>query len=351
MSDLFSLDDLEVTTPTVNFNDSDVFSRLVFLLETMKLDLPNWLRYKIPFADQLSKPVVLWSPLLKAAYQKGSVYGEGNLDEVKQCLDKVLQPELKTFEERTKFYQYLAALADGLFDENEEVWLDQIDSGEQIQKFNSGFAPFDQATHGWYKSIVTVAGTPGSGKTSLLLSFMGCLAKYYPVWYFQTEIPKQLSKSRIALVKPSQPFKGCKVFHGNYSSEAILQLVEKDPDENRIIIYDSPEIKTSSVEPIAYFEKVYQDLVSIKMLSRMVVITSQTKQNIGWEDLGIYSLSDSAAKARYSDVILYIGRILDTVLIKTAKNRFGQLGQAMTKYNYETLKIQDDNLDDMFGDN
>jgi len=350
MSDLFSLDDLEVTTPTVSFNDSDVFSRLVYLLETMKLDLPNWLRYKIPFADQLSKPVVLWSPLLKAAYQKGSVYGEGSLDEVKQCLDKVLQAELKTFEERTKFYQYLAALADGLFDENKESWLEEIEGGQEIEKFNSGFTPFDQVTRGFYESIVTVGGEPGAGKTSVLLSFMGYLANKYQTWYFQTEIPEPLIKQRISLIKPKDIAKGSKIFCGNYSSSDILEKVKKDPNPDRIIIYDSPEINTEDDE-IKYFKKVYQDLVAIKRNSKMVVVTSQIKQGLTWDQLGIYSLSGAASKARYTDILIYIGRIYDTLLIKTAKNRFGQLGNYNAKYDYETLQLQEDNLDDMFGDN
>lgn len=336
---LFSFDEPVNNQPVIT--DSDVFSRLVYLLESKKYELPNWLKYKLPFND-FDKPIVLWSPVLKAAHRKGSIYGEGSLEEFKQCLDKVIQPELKTFEERSKFWSFISSMSEGLFDGNEELWLEQIDSGEKIEKFNSGFTPFDLTLNGFYKSIVTVAGTPGSGKTSLVLSFMGNLAKKYPVWYFQTEIPKGLSKARIALIKPDQVTAGSKVFHGNYSSESILQLIEQNPDPNRIVIYDSPEIKTSAVEPIQYFEKVYQDLVSIKMKSRMVVVTSQTKQNVGWDDLGIYSLSDSAAKARYSDVIIFIGRILDTVLVKTAKNRFGQLGSAMTAYDYESLRIKED---------
>lgn len=347
MSDSFSLDDLGLTE-TTTVVESDVLSRLVYLIESMEIELPNWLKYKLQFQDQLNKPLVLWSPLWKTLHRKGSIYGEGSLDEFKQCLDKVITTELQTFEERSKFWNYLSTLAEGLFDENDVIDLKDIKAGDPIEKFSSGFEPFDKVVDGFYQSIVTVAATPGAGKTTLLLSFLGELAKTYPVWYFQTEIPAKLSKSRISLVKPEKIADGCRIFHGNYSSETILELVEKEPNPNRIVIYDSPEIKTSGAEPISYFEKVYQDLVAIKQQSRMVVVTSQTKQNVGWEDLGIYSLSDSAAKARYTDIILYLSRIYDTVLIKTAKNRFGPLGQTMTKYDYETLQIKKDFIDDMF---
>jgi hypothetical protein len=353
MSNLFSLDDLELTETTTPIVESDVLSRLVFLIESMKIELPNWLKYKLQFADQLSKPLVLWSPLWKTLHRTGSIYGDGNLEEFKQCLAKFVMNELKSYEDNSKFWQYLSTLADGLFNENDVTDFKDIEDEGEIDYFLSGFEPFDnvmgKATgKGFYQGIMTVAATPGSGKTTLLLSFLGELAKSYPVWYFQTEIPAKLSKSRISLVKPKNVVDGCKIFHGNYSSDSILELVEKDPNPDRIILYDSPEIKTSGSEPITYFERVYQDLVAIKQQSRLVVVTSQTKQNVGWEDLGIYSLSDSAAKARYTDIILYLSRIYDTVLVKTAKNRFGPLGQTMLKYNYATLKITKDFVDDMF---
>jgi len=344
---LFSLDDISIASDVATAVD-DVYSRLVFLLESMKLELPTWLKYKLPFAENLSKPRVLWSPLLSAAYRKGEIYGEGSVDEIRQCLDKVLSPELKTFDDRKKFWDYVGSLATGLFTENEEVYLEEVVGGGMIEKFNSGFAPFDQAIGGFYQSIITVAGTPGSGKTSLILSLMGELVKNFPVWYFQTEIPAKIIYSRISQIRPKNIVPGSKIFCGNYSSESILERVKKEPDQNRIIIYDSPEVKTSGVDPIQYFEKVYQDLVSMKMESRAIIVTSQTKQGIGWEDLGVYSLSDSAAKARYTDIILYLGRILDTVLVKTGKNRFGQLGQSMTKYDYANLTLVDDKLGDMF---
>lgn len=330
------------------YDDNEVFGRLLYLIDTLKIDLPNWLKYKLPFSNDISKPRVLWSPLLTGYYRKGSVYGEGSIEEIKQCLHKVVIPELKTYEEHNKFWLYLSSLADGLFQTNHEVWLEQIEKGQSIEKFNSGFDLFDQAVGGFYSSIVTVAGLPGAGKTSLLLSFMGKLAQHHPIWYFQTEIPYQLISSRISLVKPDLIQNGCKVFCGNYSSESILELVKKNPDPNRIIIYDSPEIKTSNLEPISYFEQVYQNLVSLKMCSKMVVVTSQTKQNVGWDDLGIYSLSDSAAKARYTDIILYIGRVGDIVLVKTGKNRFGELNKTRANYDYSSLQIKHDSFDLMF---
>lgn len=356
MTELFSLDDLGTptkfvdTSEDINFYDQDAYSRLIYLLKVMKLELPVWLKIKLPFANDLDKPIALWSALLKAAYRKGETYGEGDLVELKQCLDTVVSAELKNYVERKKFWDYVNTLSTGLFDENEETALEDITEGQEIEKFHSGFTPFDRVVDGFYKSVVTIAGTPGSGKTSLVLSMMGKLASVYPVWYFQTEIPSQLIKVRIGQIKPKKIAPGSMIFCGNYNSESILEKVKKTPDPNRIIIYDSPEIKTDSSDDIVYFKKVYQDLVAIKMLSRMVVTTSQTKQGITWEDLGIYSLNDAASKARYTDILIYTGRIGDTdkVLVKSSKNRFGTLDHTMLTYDYASLSVQEDLLSELF---
>lgn len=350
---LFSLDDLGIETPIkdtndVNFYEVDALSRLVYLITVMKFDLPVWLKLKLPFSSDLDKPLVLWSSLLKAAYRKGESYGEGTIEEVKQCLDKVISPELKTYSDKKRFWDYLNTLSTGLFHENDECALEDIKAGEGIEKFDSSFLPFDICTGGFYQAIVTVAGMPGAGKTSLVLSLFGALAVKYPVWYFQTEIPSHIIKTRIALVKPKTFVSGSKVFCGNYSSESILDKINKQPNSERIIIYDSPEIKSTSQDNVVYFEKVYQDFVAMKMQSKLVVTTSQIKQNIGWENLDEYSLSDSASKGRYSDIILYVGKLLDSTLFKTAKNRFGQTNSTMLKYDYEMLQIKESYLTDLF---
>lgn len=350
---LFSLDDLGVTISDnknvdVNFYEVDAYSRLVYLLTVLKLDLPTWLKIKLPFSNDLSKPIALWSALLKASYRKGESFGEGTVEEIKQCLDKVVSAELKTYQEKKRFWDYLNTLTTGLFTQNDECDLEDIKDGEEIEKFASGFIPFDICTEGFYQAIVTVAGMPGAGKTSLVLSFLGALVKNYPVWYFQTEIPAPLIKTRISLVKPNNIVTGSRIFCGNYTTENILDKIEKDPNKDRIIIYDSPEIKTSGQDNVVYFEKVYQDFVAMKMKSKLVVTTSQIKQNIPWESLDEYSLSDSASKGRYSDIILYVGKLLDSTLFKTAKNRFGPTNSTMVKYDYERLVIKESYLTDLF---
>ena len=350
MSDLFSLDDIE-STPITTFalSDNDVFSRLVYMLKTMKVELPSWLKYKVQFINDIEKPLVLFSPLMQAAYKRGEVYGETSIEEFKRELHKVVASELKTFEDNKKFWDYVNSLSTGLFEENKETWLEEIEDGKEIEKFNSGYAPFDRITGGFYQGVVAVSGIPGHGKSSHLLTFMQHLARFYPIWYFQTEIPGDIIRARISKLKPTgfKP-KTCKVFTGNYNTQSILKLIEQDPDPNRIIIYDSPEIMTNNAEPKAYWLKTMQDLVAIKMRSRMVCFTSQTKQGYTFEQLGEYGLSDAAEKFRYIDILIYVGRIFDRALFKTSKNRFGDLGQTSGRYDFESMTLKEDLIDEMF---
>lgn len=353
MTDLFSLDDIELSTPTqeLTVNDSDIFCRLVYMLKTMKVNLPSWLKYKIQFISDIEKPLVLFSPLMKAAYNKGAIYGETSIEEFKQVLHKVVTGELKTFEESKRFWDYVNSLTDGLFEENQETWLEEIEDGKEIEKFNSGYAPFDKITGGFYQGVVAIGGIPGHGKSSHLLSFMQQLVRFYPIWYFQTEMPGDIIRARISKLKPSgfKP-KTCKVFTGNYNTQSILKLIEQDPDPNRIIIYDSPEIMNTTLEPKAYWLKTMQDLVAMKMKSRMVCFTSQTKQGYTFEQLGEYGLSDAAEKFRYIDILIYVGRIFDRALFKTSKNRLGTTGETSAAYNYDTLQLRSDFVDKMFED-
>jgi len=349
MTELFSVDDtLDLDFYTV-ISDDNIYGRAVYLLDKFDLKLPNWLNSKFPFADELRKPKSHWSPLLQAMYKKGKVFGEGNLDELRMSLDKMINPELKDYDERKKFWNWLnGSLASGLFDSNMEIAMSAITVGQEIPKFNSGFKPFDNAIGGFYQAIVTVAGNPGSGKTSLILAFMNEVAKSYPVWYFQTEIPSQLIQARLSQYNTSHWHKDSMLFCGNYSSKSILEKVKAKPDANRVIIYDSPEIKNSSLDDLVYWEQTYQDFVATKQLSKLVVTTSQLKQNIEWNDLGVYSLSGSASKGRFTDITLYVDRFGDMVRVKTGKNRFGALGQSVVKFDYAKLIIIQDEISELF---
>lgn len=319
------------------------FSRLVYATKHLNIVLPTWIKIKLPFFLEIEKPLSLLSPLLQNAYRDGSVYGEATLDEYKILLDKLCYANLESYEERQKFFSYINTLSDGLFEENHVESIPNITEGEAIYKFDSGFFPFDQVVGGFYQGIVTVAGNPGSGKTSLLLSLAKELAQSYPIWYFQTEIPLQPIKARLALLEPETWHKESKLFSGNYNIDAILDLVKKSPDETRIIIYDSPEINLSSLPEIEYFKATYQKLVSLKMLSKCVFVTSQVKQNVGWDDLGVTSLSDSASKGRYTDILIYVARFGDTIVVKSSKNRFGEIGQCTAKYDFAKLKLMQQN--------
>lgn len=349
MNDLFGdLTTEENFYPSISKEDS--YGRTVYLIEHLGIKLPAWVKSKFPFGNDLDKPKSLWSPLLQTSYKTGKSFGEGDLNEFRQCIDKVLIAELKEYNERAKFWEWLGSLSEGIFNENLEIPMKDIVATEGIERFTTGFYPFDKCMpEGLYQAIVTVAANPGSGKTTMLLAAMKELAQQFEVWYFQTEIPAQMIQATLYKLQPSKWDNEGRLFCGNYSTKSILDKLKKNPNPNRIIIYDSPEIKHTALDDLIYWEQVYQDLVAIKMQSKAVFVTSQIKQNIQWSDLNIYSLSGSASKARFSDIILYVNRYHDNAQFETKKNRFGSLGNSMVKFDYRDIKIVEDEMTELFG--
>ena len=335
----------EEKQPIIKLSDEKVYGRVVFLLSSMEVTLPGFVLSKLPCGKELANSKATWSPMLTQSYKAGASYGKGSLDELREVLDHLLHTEMTSYQERQNFVGYLGSLANGLFSSNHEITFQEV-KGENIEKFDSGFKPFDTCLGGLYQGVFCVAGLPGSGKTSVLLSFMNEVARKHPVWYFQTEIPSSLIQSRINQLSP-QSWKG-KFHAGNYSAASILEKVMKDPDPERIIIYDSPEIKVTTLDDLVYWEQTMQSLVQIKLHSKAVFVTSQIKQGITWDDLGIYSLSGSASKSRYLDGLLFIANFNNNLLVKSAKNRFGALGSSLYKYDYSTMSLEDDLLSSLF---
>ena len=349
MNDLFGdLTTEENFYPSISKEDS--YGRTVYLLEHLGIKLPAWVKSKFPFGNDLDKPKSLWSPLLQTSYKTGKSFGEGDLNEFRQCIDKVLIAELKEYNERAKFWEWLGSLSEGIFDENLEIVIQDIEDVEGIERFKTGFKPFDDCVRkGFYQAIVTVAANPGSGKTTMLLAAMKELAQQFEVWYFQTEIPAQMIQATLYKLEPSKWPNECRLFCGNYSTKSILDKIKKNPNPNRVIIYDSPEIASTTLDPLIYWKQVYQDLVSIKMHSKIVFVTSQIKQGIPFPDLNMYSLSDAASKGRYSDIIIYIDKYNDNALFATKKDRFGSWGTSMVKFDYDKIKIVEDEMTELFG--
>lgn len=335
--------DIDFSTKEVD----NVFGRCIYLLHDLQITLPSWIEAKIPNSKELKLSRSMRSPLIEDAFKKGKGYGKGDIPELKQVLDNLIWQEMNTFEERQKFINFLSSLETGLFSTNIEKPFSEIE-GKEIPKFDSGFSPLDKAVKGFYQGLGCFAGLPGSGKTSVLLNVSAQLAKQSPIWYFQTEIPSELIESRIELLEPKKFHKDSRFFAGNYSATTILEKVLKNPCKDRIIVYDSPEIKATGGDDLVYWEQTLQELVQIKLQSKLVFFTSQIKQNISWDELGMYSLSGSANKARYCDLIIYLNNFSENLMCKTAKNRFGSLGSSMTKYNYETMKIEEDFVSELF---
>lgn len=329
--------------------DTQLFNRCIYLIESLKISLPNWLLTKLPFCADLPKPRALWSKMLNAAWMNGKEFGEGSVEEFKQVLDRLIFPDLKSYEERIAFWSFLETLTSGvLIEENRVYSLEEMPDGREIPKFFSGFRLVDSVTQGLYQGLITIAGLPGSGKTSVVLGLLGELVKKFPCWYFQSEIPADMILSRINLVKPEKYVPGSKVFCGNYSVESIQELNKKEANLDRVILYDSPEIRTGLLEPLKYFDKAYQDLIQLKQACRAVIVTSQIKQGLSYGTCDQYCLSDSAMKARASDIIIIVHREGNTLLAKTVKNRFGDLYSVSLPFDFKNINVGEDPLESLY---
>jgi hypothetical protein len=336
-------------TEKIKPETENIYGRLIYLLHDLEIKLPNFVLSKIPYNEELAKPRVDWAPLLENAYKKGRSYGKGDVTELRYLLHKSLSDEYETYDSQSRFMAFLNSFTHGLFDTNTEKPVNEVELSE-IEKFDSGFGLIDSVVKGFYQGIWTFAGTPGSGKTSILLSMAASFAKHYPVWYYQTEIPAPIIESRLSQLKPTEWNKNSVLHAGNYNTASILEKCLSYPNKDRVVIYDSPEIKDTGLDDLQYWEKTYQELVQVKSVSKLVIVTSQIKQGLSWDDLGVYSLSGSASKARYSDGIIYLNSFAENLMMKCAKNRFGVPLSRIGKYNFETMQAEqsDEGIDSLW---
>jgi hypothetical protein len=203
--------------------------------------------------------------------------------------------------------------------------------------------PLDIVTGGLYQSLLVMMGAPGTGKTSMMLTMMEALIEQNAceeVWFFQNEIPFRMMEGRLSHIRQRITFRpGDRVTCGPYSSDKIVAEVLANPNPNRIIFFDSPDVQFSSPTGERRFdlERSYQQLILIKPKTKMIIIPSQPRRND--TNLSLQSPAESWAKAWYADIMIGLQRAgTDQVLMKVVKNRFGpNLGSLHFHYDYSDL--------------
>lgn len=286
----------------------------------------------------------------------GAKEGKATREEWKFLVTSLITEELIAQKDSMKLADYIGrsdALSrwmngsSSLINSEEGTW---EDDGEMIAKWDIGFPPFDMIFEGFYQGLFTIMGSTGTGKTTHMLA----LAEQFrrtkrasEVWFFQTEIPQAMFKYRMRPISQRTKFIPGKdrIFYGHQSIAEIIEMCKSNPDPNRVIFHDSPDVLAGgSAEEGRRFEleSLFRDLVILKSLCKAVFVASQVRRKD--RRITIASGSESWAKAWYADGIIGLqkmGFTGENALMKAVvvKNRFGPVDFEIN-YEFDQVEIK-----------
>lgn len=343
------------------------FPRLLYLANELRPQLPSAIAKLIPQGDLLATVSIIGSTgaiqalqlepeQLDSLLEQGRRGGRATLDEWKHLLSNMAADHLIENRDSLDIREYLRrteAISSFLNSNGSIIQVLRTDwndpDAKDVVKWHSGLEYLDGVLEGFYHGLFIIMASTGTGKTSLLLSLVEALKKLEDVseiWFFQTEIPRDMFQYRIRPLKnrgvaflPGRD----QIFYGQMTMLEIMDMIHEHPDPNRVIFYDSPDVLASAADDNRRFEleRIYRDLVIIKNLSKAVFVASQMSRKD--KSPKITSVSESWAKAWYADGILgfkQMGVRGTSALMKAAvlKNRFGPAGFEMT-FNYDLVDL------------
>lgn len=351
-----------------------IVPRLVYLAEEHRIPLPKDIARLVPYGDFVrtvgEKGLVpaqvdfdIDPVTANKYYDNGRVPpgGEkpsrGDAEEFRYWVGQCAIDSLETKRPEMQFSEYLnmvAAIRDYvIFGGDELVITDDIPLGgeddvKEIPKFRSGFTPFDDVTGGFYQGIVTVMGSTGHGKTSLMLAMLESMKKSGIATssiFYEVEIARDMMLWKLKPARARTRFTDDdRLLTGNWTTRQILKDVMENPDPNRVVFIDGPDAMTASVGDKKRFaiEAIYRDLKRIADVSKIVVVSSQTRR--GDPEIQLESLAEAWAKAHYSDIVIGITRLgpkglgVHRLKADCLKNRFGSVGSQLSfDFNYLDL--------------
>lgn len=344
------------------------FSRLVFLASELHIAIPSAIVKNVHQGDLIqsiaseglhgaASTYSISVEQLENLRWQGSQVGPASEQEYRNLLVK--QAVLNLEENRhdihiTKYMAMMRQVTDfyfiesGNLIENESVALDEIHNIElgSVDRFGSGFEPFDMITGGFYQGIFMMTGKTGHGKTTAMLALMKYLRQNNMVdeqIFYETEIPLKMMKYKLRMIKDvfsSKDILRC----GHANIDMMIEHAKENPNPNRVIYIDSPDVMAGGTGEGKrfYLESIYRKLIMLKDLSKMVVVASQAKQK--GNDIELESASDSFDKTRYTDCMMGWKRLrvlpdgYSIIRVNTPKNRFGLPDQAVTfQFDYNTF--------------
>ena len=338
-------------------------ARLVYLATHYKVQVPRkfW-----PYVGEWTGKLYLGlsaalpdlgAPLehLQMLYEQGEQMGPGTEEECRLLIAdmihrEVSERELSLHDTLVIYNEVEGFVRRGDLLEESEVDLSTVQETDlvDIPKWDSGFTPLDMALGGMYQGLLMIMARPGVGKTSMTLSIAeGLVTQGIPIVYIENEIPESLMLPRMKPIFQRTKFKkNDRLICASWSSKEVLEFVRDNPDPERVVIYDSPDVMTGGDDKRLQLEKAYQDMVKVKMLSKAVIVTSQPRRRD--DELRITSAAESWAKAWYADAMVGLQSAPQSRLrIRVLKNRFGpNSNEVLFGYDYETLEAKDSAYDE-----
>lgn len=342
----------QLRTRRTKFDD---ISRLVFLIADLKIHLSPALCRFLPANEQFR-----WKNLHKGIgvvdqievmmdyFLAGREAGAGTIEEAKTIIVRLaisggLLPASSPTEQMA-FFSEVDSLQDLSLVGTDFIEVNLLDPNlGGIEKFNTGFAPFDAPLGGFYQGLVGIMGEPGTGKTSLTMALAeSCMRKGMDVWYFENEIPAAIMGGRFHSIisrNTMDDVRRLRLFCGPYGADKIVDMVRKDPNPNRVVIFDSPDVVFSGSGDSRRFdlEAAYQSFITIKPHSKFIVVTTQMGRKSG--SMSLRSVAESWAKSWYVDIMLGLEvKGQHALTVKVLKNRFGVANiLAYFAFNYANL--------------
>lgn len=347
-------------------NDFAASARLFYLANELRTPLPASLLKYLPQGE-----------LLQAIASFGLAGAESGLGLSRAQLEKLMKQGSKDGKPTREEWRYLAThlITETLIDQKETMktedfmqkmnllsrWSNGASSlvevgeggftndGVNIEKWDSGFSPFDIVMEGFYTGLFIIMGSTGTGKTSHMLSLAESLRRKKlasEIWFFQTEIPQPMFKYRMKPMTERTKFLMGKdrIFYGLQPISEIIEMVKSHPDPNRVIFHDSPDVLAGgSVEDGRRFEleSIFRDLVILKSLCKSVFAASQVRRKD--RSIKITSAAEAWAKAWYADGMLGIQKLgfrneMAHMKASVVKNRFGPVDFEI-QYEYDQVNL------------
>jgi GTPase SAR1 family protein len=342
-------------------HDGRLLSRFLYILHTnQELRVPKELIRYIPGGQWVQQVGEYGAgatdvniSMVEALLAEGEKLGPGDSKEgviiLQKMVDMTLRNETKlTTNQRLKVYRMLEGLRAIMSEQTVEIDLSDPGEIEEIPKFDTGFQPFDAVTGGFYQGIFLLMGPPGSGKTSLMIALMETLRKNDyegSLLFLENEIPASMMKGRFSHVFRRTKFKkGDKLICGPWNAHHILAWVKDNPDPNRVILFDGPDViigGDASQGTKAFIADEYITMIEMKSYCKAIIASGwpnrKSNQVAHFNDVG-----DAVEKARYADCIIGINPMANNTLqLLGLKNRFGPPNLDLTfGFDYGTLVWQ-----------